>query len=103
MSIHPRSPELCIPAFSRNVRWFGWGNRRKDWLKKNERREVLRGERKKREILRRERIHWETLKKIDFLRHRSEDRFLSKAAAKLSENAFQKVWSNPEDDDYDRL
>jgi hypothetical protein len=40
---------------------------------------------------------------VDFLCHRSEDRFLTKAAAKLSENAFQKVWSNPEDDDYDRL
>jgi hypothetical protein len=40
---------------------------------------------------------------IDFLHHRSEDRFLSKAAAKLSETAFQAVWSNPEDDDYDRL
>jgi hypothetical protein len=40
---------------------------------------------------------------VDFLRHRSEDRLLSTAAAKLSENAFRKVWSNPEDDDYDRL
>jgi hypothetical protein len=40
---------------------------------------------------------------IDFLHHRSEDRFLSKAGAKLSEGAFQKVWSNPGDTDYDRL
>jgi len=40
---------------------------------------------------------------VDFLRQRSEDRFLSETAAKLSENAFQKVWNNPEDDDYDRL
>jgi hypothetical protein len=40
---------------------------------------------------------------VDFLHHRSEDRLLSKAAAKLSENAFHRVWSNPEDDDYDRL
>lgn len=40
---------------------------------------------------------------VDFLRHRSEDRFLSMAAAKLSEKAFDEVWSNPEDDDYDRL
>jgi hypothetical protein len=40
---------------------------------------------------------------IDFLRHRGENRALSMAAAKLSEYSFQKVWSNPEDDDYDRL
>jgi hypothetical protein len=40
---------------------------------------------------------------VDFLHHRSEDRFLSKAAAKLSEKAFQQAWNNPEDDDYDRL
>jgi hypothetical protein len=40
---------------------------------------------------------------VDFLRQRSEDQILTKAAAKLSENAFQKVWNNPEDDDYDRL
>jgi hypothetical protein len=40
---------------------------------------------------------------VDFLRQRTEDRFLTKAAAKLSENAFQKVWNNPQDDDYDRL
>jgi hypothetical protein len=40
---------------------------------------------------------------VDFLRQRSEDQRLTKAAAKLSEKAFQKVWDNPEDDDYDRL
>jgi hypothetical protein len=40
---------------------------------------------------------------VNFLHHRSEDRFLIEAAAKVSENAFQKVWSNPEDDVYDRL
>jgi hypothetical protein len=40
---------------------------------------------------------------VDFLHHRSGDQFLIKAAAKVSENAFRKVWSNPEDDDYDRL
>lgn len=40
---------------------------------------------------------------VDFLRHRNEDHLLTQAAAKLSENAFQKVWDNPEDDDYDRL
>ena len=40
---------------------------------------------------------------VDFLRQRNEDRRLTQAAARLSENAFQKVWDNPEDDDYDRL
>jgi hypothetical protein len=40
---------------------------------------------------------------INFLYHRSEDRFLSKAATKLSENAFQEVCRNSEDDGYDRL
>lgn len=40
---------------------------------------------------------------VDFLHQRGEDRLLTKAAAKLSESAFQKVWNNPEDDDYDRL
>ncbi len=40
---------------------------------------------------------------VDFLRHRDEDRRLVKAAAKLSESAFQKVWDNPDDADYDRL
>ena len=40
---------------------------------------------------------------VDFLGHRSKDRLLTNAATKLSENAFGKVWSNPEDDDYDRL
>ena len=40
---------------------------------------------------------------IDFLRQCSEDRFLSRAAAKLSEKAFQEVWDNPEDAEYDKL
>jgi hypothetical protein len=40
---------------------------------------------------------------IDFLRQQNGDRLLTQAAAKLSENAFQIVWQNPEDDDYDRL
>ena len=40
---------------------------------------------------------------VDFLHHRTEDRLLSLAAAKLSESVFQQVWTNPEDDDYDRL
>jgi len=40
---------------------------------------------------------------IDFLRQSSDDRQLRQAAAKLSEDAFSKVWDNPEDAEYDRL
>ena len=40
---------------------------------------------------------------VDFLRQRSDDGALSSAAMKLSEDAFRKVWDNPEDADYDRL
>jgi hypothetical protein len=40
---------------------------------------------------------------VDFLRQRDEERRLLKAAAKLSENAFQEVWDNPGDAAYDRL
>jgi hypothetical protein len=40
---------------------------------------------------------------VDFLRQRSGDGAMSLAATKLSENAFRKVWDNPEDADYDRL
>ncbi|MGD0843341.1 MAG: toxin-antitoxin system, antitoxin component, Xre family protein [Geobacteraceae bacterium] len=40
---------------------------------------------------------------IDFLRQSGEDRRLRQAAAKLSEDAFHKVWDNPEDAEYDRL
>jgi hypothetical protein len=40
---------------------------------------------------------------VDFLRQRHQDRALSRAAARLSESAFEKVWDNPEDADYDRL
>ncbi|MEW6327240.1 MAG: toxin-antitoxin system, antitoxin component, Xre family protein [Thermodesulfobacteriota bacterium] len=40
---------------------------------------------------------------VDFLRGRNEDRLLTQAAAKLSENAFRKAWDNPDDADYDRL
>ena len=40
---------------------------------------------------------------VDFLRQRSDDGANALAAMKLSENAFQKVWDNPEDADYDRL
>jgi hypothetical protein len=40
---------------------------------------------------------------VDFLRVRGEDRRLTGAAAKLSEEAFARVWDHPDDADYDRL
>ncbi len=39
---------------------------------------------------------------VEFLGQR-DDRRLSRAAAKLSERAFQRVWDNPMDAIYDRL
>lgn len=40
---------------------------------------------------------------VEFLRQRDDDRLLVKAAARLSENAFRRVWDNPDDADYDHL
>ena len=40
---------------------------------------------------------------VDFLRERSEDRRMVQAAGRLSEKAFQEVWDNPEDAEYDTL
>jgi uncharacterized protein YaaN involved in tellurite resistance len=40
---------------------------------------------------------------VDFLRQRDPDLRLSRAAARLSEDALRKVWDNPEDAEYDRL
>jgi len=40
---------------------------------------------------------------IDFLRQRDEDRRLTQAATRLSEDAFRKVWGNDEDAVYDQL
>jgi len=40
---------------------------------------------------------------IDFLRQYGQDQQLRQGAAKLSENAFQQVWDNSEDSEYDRL
>jgi hypothetical protein len=40
---------------------------------------------------------------IDFLRQYGQDRQLRQGADKLSENAFQQVWDNSEDSEYDRL
>jgi len=39
---------------------------------------------------------------VEFIRQR-EDRQVTKAATKLSEKAFKRVWDNPADAAYDRL
>jgi len=39
---------------------------------------------------------------VDFLAHR-DDRRLTRAAGKLSQRAFEKVWDNPDDAVYDEL
>ncbi len=40
---------------------------------------------------------------VDFLKTRDQDRALVDAAARLSEDAFRRVWDNPDDSEYDRL
>ncbi len=40
---------------------------------------------------------------VDFLRTRDDDQRLTQAATKASAPAFNKVWDNPEDADYDQL
>ena len=40
---------------------------------------------------------------VDFLTSRDQDRVLTDAAGRLSEEAFRKVWDNPDDAEYDRL
>jgi hypothetical protein len=40
---------------------------------------------------------------VDFLNLRLEDRRLTKAAARLSEEAFRQVWDNEADSAYDQL
>jgi len=40
---------------------------------------------------------------VDFLRHRNEEIRLTHSLSLLSEAAFQKIWDNPEDADYNRL
>ncbi len=40
---------------------------------------------------------------VDFLQLRHQDRELTRAATQLSEEAFKKVWDNPDDADYDKL
>jgi len=40
---------------------------------------------------------------IDFLRIRTHERSLSNAITKLSEPSLEKVWDNPDDDEYNTL
>ncbi len=40
---------------------------------------------------------------VEFLCHKDGERQLTLAAGKLSENAFARVWDNPDDAEYDRL
>jgi hypothetical protein len=40
---------------------------------------------------------------VDFLKTRDQDRSLSQAAARLSEEVFRKAWDNPDDAEYDGL
>jgi hypothetical protein len=40
---------------------------------------------------------------VDFLKMRDEDRLVTLAASKLSEDSFRQVWDNPDDAEYDRL
>ncbi len=40
---------------------------------------------------------------VDFLRSRDEEQQLTRAASRLSEETFAKVWDSPDDADYDRL
>jgi hypothetical protein len=40
---------------------------------------------------------------VDFLSLKDEHRRLMRANNRLAEDAFKKVWDNPEDDKYDRL
>jgi hypothetical protein len=39
---------------------------------------------------------------VDFLKMRDADRLVTRAATKLSEDAFRRVWDNPDDAEYDR-
>ncbi len=40
---------------------------------------------------------------VDFLTARDQDRHLTQAATRLSEEAFRSVWDNSDDAEYDRL
>ncbi|NEO53774.1 MAG: DUF2281 domain-containing protein [Okeania sp. SIO3B5] len=40
---------------------------------------------------------------VDFLSQQQQQQSLTKSIAQLSETAFEKIWDNPEDSDYDYL
>ena len=40
---------------------------------------------------------------VDFISQKDQERQLLKAAGKMAEDTFKKVWDNPEGDAYDRL
>ncbi|NWH05726.1 DUF2281 domain-containing protein [Desulfobacter latus] len=40
---------------------------------------------------------------VDFISQKNQEQQLRKAAGKIAEDAFKKVWDNAEDDVYDRL
>ena len=40
---------------------------------------------------------------VDFLRSRETDQHVVRAAMQVSEPAFESVWDNPDDAEYDRL
>jgi len=40
---------------------------------------------------------------VDFLRMKSDEQLAKHAATKLSEKAFEKVWDNDDDAEYDNL
>lgn len=40
---------------------------------------------------------------VDFISQKDQERQLRKAAGKMSEDTFKKVWDNSEDDVYDQL
>ncbi|MDY7004820.1 MAG: DUF2281 domain-containing protein [Cyanobacteriota bacterium] len=40
---------------------------------------------------------------MDFLSQRQQEQSLTNSTTKLSETAFEKIWDNPQDDDYDCL
>ncbi len=40
---------------------------------------------------------------VDFLMARDQDRHITQAATRLSEEAFRAIWDNADDAEYDRL
>jgi hypothetical protein len=40
---------------------------------------------------------------VEFLRYRGAERATARGAAAASEPAFEKIWTNPDDDAYDAL